>query len=123
MDVQALLCQCHKVPVAYCRFFPGGGGGGGGIPPLPKTNVKIEDVAAYRFVNEDTPPCFVWHTYADSSVPVRNALDFANALEANKVPFALHIYYDGRHGLGLGNQHPWANELIFWLKEIGVLRK
>ena len=87
------------------------------------TNVKIEDVAAYRFVNEDTPPCFVWHTYADSSVPVRNALDFANALEANKVPFALHIYYDGRHGLGLGNQHPWANELIFWLKEIGVLRK
>lgn len=88
------------------------------------TDAKIEDVAAYKFVNEDTPPCFVWHTFADASVPVRNALDFVNALEANKVPFSLHIYYSGRHGLGLGNpRHPWADELIYWLKDIGVIRK
>lgn len=88
------------------------------------TDTKIEDVAAYRFVNEDTPPCFLWHTFADASVPVRNALDFAGALEANKVPFALHIYYSGRHGLGLGDPLlPWSGELIYWLKDIGVIRK
>lgn len=87
------------------------------------TNTPIEEVAAYKFVNDDTPPCFIWHTYADASVPVRNALDFANALEDNKVPFALHIYYSGRHGLGLGNPRlPWAGELIYWLKDIGVIR-
>lgn len=87
------------------------------------TKTTIDEVAAYKFVNEDTPPCFVWHTFADSSVPVRNALDFVNALEEKKVPYSLHLYYSGRHGLGLGKpRHPWTGELIYWLKDIGVIR-
>ena len=68
---------------------------------------------------------FLWHTIEDATVPVRNALDFANALEDHFVPFSLHIYHQGRHGIGLGdpnNPHPWSGELIVWLKEIGVLR-
>ena len=82
------------------------------------------DVAAYALVTDDTPPCFLWHTCEDSAVPVRNALDFAQALERNLVPFSLHIYHSGAHGMGLGrgSQHPWAENLIFWFKEIGVLR-
>ena len=83
------------------------------------------DVAAYALVTDETPPCFVWHTFEDSTVPVRNALDFAQALERNLVPFSLHIYHSGAHGLGLGKgktPHPWAEALLFWFKEIGVLR-
>ncbi len=93
---------------------------------LGKDSKSTEDVAAYKFVTDETPPCFLWHTFEDRTVPVRNALDFANALEANLVPFSLHIYHGGNHGMGLGKEnelHPWSSELIFWLREINVITK
>ena len=52
-------------------------------------------------------------------MPVENALMFAAALRNNKVPFDLHVYQLGRHGLGLANGHPWTKELANWLKVIG----
>jgi acetyl esterase/lipase len=84
----------------------------------------IEEVATYKFVNEDTPPMFLWHSFQDMVVPVRNALDLANALEANLVPFSLHIYFAGKHGLGTGGKktHPWCDEAMLFLKEIEVIK-
>lgn len=70
-------------------------------------------------VTEKTPPCFIWHTYEDKTVKVENSLDFALALREKGVPFELHIYQKGKHGLGLGNPadlHPWADECLNWLK-------
>ncbi|HAB16311.1 MAG TPA: alpha/beta hydrolase [Verrucomicrobiota bacterium] len=74
-------------------------------------------------VTAQTPPAFIWHTWEDKAVPVRNALEFAAALDRNKVPFDLHIYQAGQHGIGLAtkppeftNPHPWAADLLFWLK-------
>lgn len=74
-------------------------------------------------VTRETPPCFLFHTYDDSAVPVENTLMFAAALRKAGVPFDLHIYQKGRHGIGLGDKppfdhpHPWANDCLFWLKE------
>jgi len=45
------------------------------------TKVPLEEVAAYRHVSSDTPPFFIWHTWADRGVPVQNALDMAEALK------------------------------------------
>ena len=79
-------------------------------------------------VTPQTPPCFVWHTVEDTAVKVENALDFAAALRRHGVPFDLHIYQKGRHGIGLGdkppfkNVHPWTADLIFWLKEQGFVQ-
>lgn len=73
-------------------------------------------------VTPQTPPTFVWHTYEDSAVPVENALMFASALRRNKVAFDLHVYQQGRHGLGLANGHPWTKELSVWLKVQGFLK-
>ncbi len=67
-------------------------------------------------VTPQTPPCFIWHTFEDSAVPVENALMFAAALRKNKVPMDLHVYQLGRHGLGLANGHAWTKELANWLK-------
>lgn len=73
-------------------------------------------------VTPDTPPCFLWHTAEDAAVPVENSLEFAAALKRAGVPFALHVYEKGRHGLGLAdkppfdNVHPWARNLVFWLR-------
>jgi len=51
-------------------------------------------------VSEKTPPTFLWHTAADQAVPVENSLVYARALADHKVPFELHIFPFGRHGLG-----------------------
>ena len=86
---------------------------------------KVADVAAFAHVNKNTPPGFIWHTYSDGSVPVHNALDMANAMEKHKVPYSLHIYHLGKHGLGIGkvnDPHPWTNELIFWMKEHSIIK-
>ena len=53
---------------------------------------------------ENMPPVFLWHTVSDSSVPVENSLLFANALTKHKVPFEMHIYPEGPHGLSLANR-------------------
>jgi acetyl esterase/lipase len=72
-------------------------------------------------VRPDTPPAFIWHTVADNAVPVENALLFAQALRRAAVPFALSIYENGVHGLGLGTRQqpapPWDQDLLFWLRE------
>src|SRR5258708_6458810 len=77
-------------------------------------------------VTKDTPPCFIWHTWEDPAVPVENSLQFAEALRKAGVPFDLHIYQKGNHGLGLGSnkwdpehRHPWTADCEFWLKAQG----
>jgi acetyl esterase/lipase len=93
------------------------------------TAEQVQLLSNEKQVSPGTPPAFIWHTYEDQAVPVRNALEFAGALERHGVPFDLHIYRQGRHGIGLGakppefeNPHPWANDLVFWLKSQGFLK-
>lgn len=74
-------------------------------------------------VTHDTPPCFLWTTFEDTTVPMENTMMFAEALRKKHVPFDLHIYEKGRHGMGLKDKppfahpHPWAADCLFWLKE------
>lgn len=77
-------------------------------------------------VTTNTPPCFLWTTMEDKTVAMENTMMFANALRKNRVPFDLHVYEKGGHGMGLGNRgkpdapmHPWAADCAFWLKERG----
>mgnify|MGYP001396221564 FL=1 len=67
-------------------------------------------------VTAETPPCFIWHTVEDPVVPVENSLSFASALQAKGVPFELHMYPKGRHGLGLITDFLWEESLIRWLE-------
>ena len=79
-------------------------------------------------VTAQTPPCFIWHTRDDPVVRVENATEFARALARNGVPYDLHIYQRGPHGLGLGVRgydpaktdaaalHPWTQNLLYWLR-------
>ncbi len=67
-------------------------------------------------VTKDTPPTFLWHTAEDTAVPAENSMMFAMALQKNHVPYDLHIYEKGRHGIGLANGHPWTEECLRWLK-------
>ena len=73
-------------------------------------------------VTKDTPPCFIWHTWEDKAVKVENSLEFAAALQKAGVPFDLHVYQKGAHGLGLGKNHPWARDCVCWLEGQGFVR-
>lgn len=73
-------------------------------------------------VTPQTPPTFLWHTVEDTAVPVENSLDFAAAVRKAGVPFDLHVYQKGRHGIGLGNGHPWTKDCLYWLKEQGFVK-
>lgn len=55
-------------------------------------------------VNEDVPPCFLWQTVTDETVPVENSYLFAQALKEKKIPFAHHIFSEGRHGLSTADE-------------------
>jgi acetyl esterase/lipase len=68
-------------------------------------------------VSTMTPPCFLWHTAEDTVVPMENSLLFAAALRRHTIPFELHLYNEGRHGLGLNTPFDWASTCIRWLEQ------
>jgi acetyl esterase/lipase len=89
----------------------------------------VRDLSNELQVTKGTPPCFIWHTFEDRTVPVENSLQFAAALRRAGVPFDLHIYQKGGHGLGLGSRdydpaklHPWTADCLFWLKAQGFVK-
>lgn len=85
----------------------------------PSTDL-VRHLSNELHVTADTPPCFIWHTAADAAVPVENVLLFASALRRAGVPFALHIYETGTHGLGLPaagkGAPPWDATCADWLR-------
>lgn len=50
-------------------------------------------------VTEQSAPAFIWHTAEDDLVPIENSLLMAMAYRAKGVPFELHIFERGGHGL------------------------
>lgn len=64
----------------------------------------VDQVSLEKRVTEFLPPCFLWHTFEDGLVPVENTLLFTRAMNEKKVPFELHIYPKGAHGLSLANE-------------------
>ena len=82
-----------------------------------------------KYVSSDTPPAFMWHTFNDDTVPVENSLLFAQSMKNNNIPFELHIFPEGQHGLSLcdartGNEDTfinrhagkWFDLSVEWLK-------
>lgn len=88
-----------------------------------------------KLVRPDMPPVFLWHTRDDESVPCRNSLVLANALEEAGVEFVLHLYRHGKHGLSTADEmvypvwgvpetswdvHGWLDAEIRFFAEIGM---
>lgn len=97
------------------------------------SEVEREKLSLEKLVSKETPQTFLWHTFDDGAVPVQNSLFFANSLASNNVPFELHIYPNGVHGLSLCeeltamngqsehiNQHAgtWFKLAVEWIKNL-----
>lgn len=79
-------------------------------------------MSLYKHVTKDTPQAFIWHTSSDQAVPVENSLLYADALSKVQVPFEMHIYPIGHHGLGCAKEIPhvaqWTTSLEKWIELI-----
>lgn len=123
-----ILCY----PVISMGYSTHGGSRSNLLGPTPSPQL-IELLSNELQVTEQTPPCFIWHTRDDEAVKVENSLEFASVLQRNGVAFDLHIYQQGRHGLGLGAAytpgqthaemlHPWTQNLLHWLRVQDFIR-
>ncbi len=124
------LALCYPVAVSW-----------GATHEMSFENISRGDAALRKrlsldsLVRRDMPPVFLWHTRDDASVPVRNSLVLAQALEAAGVDFAMRIYRHGQHGLSTADEmvYPvgsvpdaspdvpdWVEAAIRFFTEIGL---
>ena len=94
----------------------------------PYTKESEKFYSLQNQVSIDTPPTFIWHTAQDNLILPANALKFVTALEKFHIPYELHIFGEGGHGLALGTKttarddsqiveavQPWMDLAIAWL--------
>lgn len=95
------------------------------------TEEQTEALSLEKRVGKETVPAFLWHTQEDPDVPVENSLEFVRELRKNRIPFELHIYEKGMHGLSLCNEMAdngvlefpednsnWMEMAIRWIKRL-----
>lgn len=72
-----------------------------------------------RHVTAHTPPTFLFHTVADTGVPIENSMQYAAALRKAGVAFEAHFFQPGKHGVGLASADPvlkaWPGLCAAWL--------
>ena len=76
-------------------------------------------------VTPETPPTFLFHTNADTAVPVENSVHYFLSLRKARVPAEMHIFKDGAHGVGMPMNDPalseWPKVLANWMRASGLL--
>lgn len=96
------------------------------------TDAELDAFSLEKHVDATTPPTFLWHTFTDKTVPVQNALFFADAMATAGVPLEMHIFPAGRHGLSLANEQTnkgaatgyessaagWVELAVRWAREL-----
>lgn len=94
------------------------------------SNEERKNLSPSQLVSSDTPPMFIWHTANDNLVYSINSIMLAKALYENKIPYELHIFEKGPHGLSLCDEtsagkeehinkrcQKWFNMALYFLEE------
>lgn len=68
------------------------------------TDEQVEAYNCLRRISRHTPPMFIWHTYEDQLVDVSNSIELAWNMKKHAIPFELHIFEKGEHGLALADR-------------------
>jgi acetyl esterase/lipase len=128
------LRNCDFVrPTAVILSYPvsvyGEHGHNGSFINLTNGNEELSNkLALDKCVSKLSSPAFLWHTANDNVVPVIGTLDLARKYAEYNVPFAMHIFGEGPHGISTAteevnakNDHVavWIDLSISWFKERG----
>jgi dipeptidyl aminopeptidase/acylaminoacyl peptidase len=85
----------------------------------------IKSLSNETQVSAKTPPPFIFQTTEDKSVPAENCVAFYLALRKAGVPAEMHIFQEGRHGLGMAKDVPgtnkWPELCEAWFKNRGLM--
>ncbi|QNK55707.1 alpha/beta hydrolase [Paenibacillus sp. PAMC21692] len=115
------LILCYPV-ISFMEPFTHGGSVEAQLGANPDEEL-LRSLSNDMQVSAETPPTFLWHTAEDRPVPVENSIMFAMALSRHQVPFELHIFEKGEHGVGLAHHLPdtarWTELCGNWLKRLG----
>lgn len=131
---QGIACRPDAMILAYPVITSGEYAHRGSIENLLGSDCERlkKEVSLERFVREDTPPAFLWHTREDESVPPANSLLLASELNRHGVPFEIHIWQHGSHGMSLASDQvypagdskirpecrEWIDMAVRWLREL-----
>ncbi|MBE6728729.1 MAG: alpha/beta hydrolase [Ruminococcaceae bacterium] len=75
----------------------------------------VDYLSMQNRVNEKTPKTFIFHTFDDPVVSIKNSLAYAMALKENNIECEMHIYQNGPHGVGLAS---FSNSLSQWTVQL-----
>lgn len=93
-----------------------------GSDPSPEL---VESLSNESQVSKETPPTFLFHTAADTVVLPRNSIDYYSACIAHGVPAEMHLFPEGRHGVGLAKNlsgaDQWPKLCENWMRRLGVV--
>lgn len=87
-----------------------------------------EYLSLEKRVDKDSVPAYIWSTCEDASVPCENSLLMALAYKRAGVPFELHVFEKGIHGLStcteevntpLPDNEIWIDMAVTWLENKG----
>lgn len=86
-----------------------------------------------KMITDKTPPTFIFAATDDQCVPIIHSLAYATSLDANKIPFEMHMFQKGGHGFSTGDKivfekdewynnaketNYWVKRSVDWLREI-----
>lgn len=118
LDIEAGKNRPDGVILAYPVISGGEFAHRGSFDNLLGEKAQDEDLlfklSLENSVGPHNPPTFLWHTLTDELVPVENAFLFANAMKKANVPFEMHIYPEGPHGIALGTLETSAENDMFY---------
>jgi dipeptidyl aminopeptidase/acylaminoacyl peptidase len=114
--------EINKAEVMYMTAF------GKQLPSKEETDMYN---AAVQMSNKNMPPTFLWSTTEDKLVNAKHTMLLVEALDRNNVPYEVHIFKSGPHGLSLATEQTsnfenqtvphvakWFDLSVEWLKEI-----
>lgn len=76
------------------------------VVPTPGkiTADRTPEIDVVNYVTKDTVPIFFYHCRYDEYVPVKNTWLLASKLEELGLPFEMHIFQSGHHGMSVNNK-------------------
>ncbi len=121
---------CYPVINLYDKNYAHIGSGDNliGIPYAESNDaIRRMELTPTKLIRQNTPEAFIWHTFEDGGVDVKNSLEYATQLRNYGIATEMHIFPHGPHGLGLTNRQnamekhvaQWGDLLIHWLRYIG----
>lgn len=136
-DMQSILknnaetCRPNAILLCYPVITSGKKAHQGSFEILCGDNKQLKEyLSLEKAVTKNSSPAFIWTTMDDETVPSENSLLYATACKKHKVPFELHIFAHGKHGLSLCNKEvnsvsisasKWLPLSLTWLEEQGFV--